>query len=66
MYCVCVCVRNVGPELTSIAFLFLRQMTPQCGLMSGAGCTPRIRTCEPGATEAELVNLTTAPPGGPL
>ena len=34
--------------------------------MSGAMSAPRIRTCEPWATEAEGANLTTGPWGWPL
>ena len=39
---------------------------PQHGLTSKARSTPGIRTSEPQAAEAELANLTAAPPGRPL
>ena len=38
---------------------------PQHSLLSSAMSTPRIRTSEPWAVEAECVNLTAAPPGWP-
>ena len=40
-------------------------MPPLHGLVSGARSAPGIQTCEPWATEAERVNLTTVPPGWP-
>ena len=38
---------------------------PQHGVPSGATATPRIRTSEPQAAEAERAHLTAAPPGRP-
>ena len=46
-------------------FLYVGRLS-QHGLLSGAMSAPGIWTREPQAAEAELVHLTTAPPGWPL
>ena len=59
------CVRKIGPELTSIASLPPFYMPPQHSLTSGARSVPRIQTCEPWVAKAEHTHLTMRPLGWP-
>ena len=69
LFLFCFFVRKVVAELTSVPvflyFMSLCGLPPQRGLTSDARSTPGIRNCEPWATKAERVNLTTIPPGRP-
>ena len=60
-------LRKIVAELTSVpVFLyFVYGMPPEHGLMSSATSMPGVQTCEPWATDAEHMNLTTIPPGQP-
>ena len=68
MYIFCVCVRKIVAELTSepIFPLFYVGCCHSVAWWAMCSSVPGIGTCEPWATEAEHVDLTTSPLDQPL